>query len=68
MSPGEAIKIKHYHSFNDIIDVKVVINLNENLMEYDNGELRRYPDIQRVFDMQIGEFVINSPHGGTIYF
>lgn len=68
INPGEAIKIKHSHSLEETFDVSIVINQNLSLYGYDNGPMRRYPDISKRFTIKTGEFSIATPHGGTIFF
>lgn len=51
-----------------LYDVFIEINSNLSLYGCDNGELKRYPDIARRYRVKDGEFVIASPHGGTLCF
>lgn len=48
--------------------VQLVINSNLSLIGYDNGNLCRFPNISAKFDIKAGEFLVASPHGGTLFF
>ena len=52
INPGQPIKIRHKHTKYETKNIKLQINLNNNLEGYDNGHLDRFPNISRSFEIK----------------